>query len=77
MRKTTVAISISAILAGCSTGVKLDIDKEFLVKCQTPAKLSGLTGEGVLMWAKENGPKITECIRIHNGLVTILEVSSK
>lgn len=72
--KTLALAFIAMALAGCGTRVApFNPDKEFLVMCKPMTPLKGLTGADFIAWAEVNGPEITECIRIHNGLVTIIK----
>lgn len=61
-------------LAGCGgTLTPFKVDAEFMKRCEVVPPLEGKTGAEVLQWASKSGPLITECTRIHNGLVTIIE----
>jgi hypothetical protein len=68
------ALALCVLLTGCApTVAPFTPDEEFLKRCENPPALTGLTGAEVMRWAEKAGPGITECVRIHNGLVTIIK----
>lgn len=69
MRK---ALLISCLLLSACTPFAVNFDAELLEKCETPPKLEGLDGASVLSWARQAGPEIVECARIHNALVKVI-----
>ena len=65
---------LAFLLSGCAAGVApFNVDEDLLKRCENPPALEGLTGASILLWAEKAGPAITECVRIHNGLVTIIK----
>lgn len=70
-----VIAALALALSACTTVVSHKYDEEFLTLCTNPPKLEGLTGEDVVKWAEKAGPLITECTRVHNGLVNIIKSS--
>ena len=63
---------VTILLIGC-TQVPVRYDSRLLEPCQEPTGLRGPTGADLIFWAQENGPKYTECVRIHNGLVKVIK----
>ena len=65
---------LAFLLSGCAAGVApFNVDEDLLKRCENPPPLTGLTGADVIRWAEKAGPTITECTRIHNGLVTAIK----
>ena len=60
------------LLIGC-TQVPVRYDSKLLEPCQEPTGLQGPTGADLIFWAQENGPKYSDCVRIHNGLVKVIK----
>ena len=60
------------LLIGC-TQVPVRYDNRLLEPCQEPTGLQGPTGADLIFWAQENGPKYSDCVRIHNWLVKVIK----
>lgn len=75
MRKTILAVAIAS-LTGCTTKyIQPEYDKTLLKRCDDVPVLESKDGAAVILWSQKAGPGITDCIRNHNALVTIIEKS--
>lgn len=67
-------LALTLLLTGCASGVApFTVDEQFLKRCLTVPALEGTDGKQIMLWAEKAGPIITECTRVHNGLVSIIE----
>ena len=76
MQKTILAVAI-ATLMGCTQTkyTQPDYDKTLLKRCDDVPALESKDGAAVILWSQKAGPGISDCIRNHNALVTIIEKS--